>query len=212
MSSFEKIRTYLSTKGGDKVKKAFSSKETLIIVILAGIILIIASTSMFTGNKADTKIPSQTADNNNNSAVTASGSSTGLGAPDKLINIKEIEAIISKIDGAGKVSVMITYENGVEKVPGTDNNTSDTSTIEKDAQGGNREVTDTKTDSKVVYEDGDATSKKVFIAKEIQPKLKGILIVSSGASDAEVKANISKSAQILFDLPMHKIQVVEGNK
>ena len=206
MNSFEKIRSYLNTKEGDKVKKVLSSKEILIIAILAGIILIIASTSMFTGNKTDTKVPSQIAGNNNNAEIGSAAQT------DKLINIKDIEGIISKIVGAGKVSVMITYENGIEKVPGTDNNTSDTNTVEKDAQDGNREVTDTKQDSKVVYEDGDATSKKVFVTKEIQPKLKGILIVSSGASDVEVKANISKSAQILFNLPMHKIQVVEGNK
>lgn len=207
MSSFEKIRNYLNTKGGDKVKKVLSSKETLIIAILAGIILIIASTSMFTGNKADTKAPSQIADNNNNNAEIGSAAPT-----DKSINIKEIEGIISKIVGAGKVSVMITYENGIEKVPGTDTNTSETNTVEKDAQGGNRAVTDTKQDSKVVYEGGDAATKNVFVTKEIQPTLKGILIVASGASDVEVKANISKSAQILFNLPMHKIQVVEGNK
>lgn len=207
MSSFEKIRNYLNTKGGDKVKKVLSSKETLIIAILAGIILIIASTSMFTGNKADTKAPSQIADNNNNNAEIGSATPT-----DKSINIKEIEGIISKIVGAGKVSVMITYENGIEKVPGTDTNTSETNTVEKDAQGGNRAVTDTKQDSKVVYEGGDAATKNVFVTKEIQPTLKGILIVASGASDVEVKANISKSAQILFNLPMHKIQVVEGNK
>jgi stage III sporulation protein AG len=207
MSSFEKIRNYLNTKGGDKVKKVLSSKETLIIAILAGIILIIASTSMFTGNKADTKAPSQIADNNNNNAEIGSAAPT-----DKSINIKEIEGIISKIVGAGKVSVMITYENGIEKVPGTDTNTSETNTVEKDAQGGNRAVTDTKQDSKVVYEGGDAATKNVFVTKEIQPTLKGILIVASGASDVEVKANISKSAQILFNLPMYKIQVVEGNK
>ncbi|HZK71445.1 MAG TPA: stage III sporulation protein AG [Clostridia bacterium] len=207
MSSFDKIRNYLNTKGGDKVKKVLSSKETLIIAILAGIILIIASTSMFTGNKADTKAPSQIADNNNNNAEIGSAAPT-----DKSINIKEIEGIISKIAGAGKVSVMIAYENGIEKVPGTDTNTSETNTVEKDAQGGNRAVTDTKQDSKVVYEGGDAATKNVFVTKEIQPTLKGILIVASGASDVEVKANISKSAQILFNLPMHKIQVVEGNK
>ena len=207
MSSFEKIRNYLNTKGGDKVKKVLSSKETLIIAILAGIILIIASTSMFTGNKTNTQTPSQIVDNNSKNVDAVSGTPT-----DKSINIKEIEGIISKIVGAGKVSVMITYENGIEKVPGTDNNTSETNTVEKDAQGGNRAVTDTKQDSKVVYEGGDTASKNVFVTKEIQPTLKGILIVASGASDVEVKANISKSAQILFNLPMHKIQVVEGNK
>src|SRR5659263_690003 len=207
MSSFEKIRNYLNTKGGDKVKKVLSSKETLIIAILAWIILIIASTSMFSGNKTNTQTPSQIVDSNSKNVDAVSGTPT-----DKSINIKEIEGIISKIAGAGKVSVMITYENGIEKVPGTDNNTSETNTVEKDAQGGNRAVTDTKQDSKVVYEGGDAATKNVFVTKEIQPTLKGILIVASGASDVEVKANISKSAQILFNLPMHKIQVVEGNK
>jgi len=207
MSSFEKIRNYLNTKGGDKVKKVLSSKETLIIAILAGIILIIASTSMFSGNKTNTQTPSQIVDSNSKNVDAVSGTPT-----DKSINIKEIEGIISKIAGAGKVSVMIAYENGIEKVPGTDNNTSETNTVEKDAQGGNRAVTDTKQDSKVVYEGGDAATKNVFVTKEIQPTLKGILIVASGASDVEVKANISKSAQILFNLPMHKIQVVEGNK
>ena len=207
MSSFEKIRNYLNTKGGDKVKKVLSSKETLIIAILAGIILIIASTSMFSGNKTNTQTPSQIVDSNSKNVDAVSGTPT-----DKSINIKEIEGIISKIAGAGKVSVMIAYENGIEKVPGTDTNTSETNTVEKDAQGGNRAVTDTKQDSKVVYEGGDAATKNVFVTKEIQPTLKGILIVASGASDVEVKANISKSAQILFNLPMYKIQVVEGNK
>ena len=205
MSSFEKIRSYLQKKGGDKAKKVLSSKEMVIIAILAGIILIIASTSMFSSNKTDNKTPSETEVINKNTDA-------GSEEISKLVNIKEIESIISKIDGAGKISVMITYESGIEKVPGTDNSTSESSTVEKDAQGGNREIADTKEDSKVVYEDGDASSKKVFVSKEIQPEIKGVLIVSSGAGDAQISSSITQSAKVLFNLPMHKIQVVEGNK
>ncbi len=51
---------------------------------------------------------------------------------------EELEEILSKIEGVGKVSVMIRFESGEVKVPAVDSSNQISKTVEDDGNGGTR--------------------------------------------------------------------------
>ncbi|HHV28601.1 stage III sporulation protein AG [Acetivibrio mesophilus] len=183
--------------------------ENLVILIIIGVIIIIAGGTLFGGN-------------NKKKDESNVINSEGLGDTQEVLNVdvsdgksemeKDIENILAKIHGVGKVTVMITYASGKEIVPYTNTRRNDNSTDEKDSSGGTRKAVQSSYESSVVYEESDKGVKKPIIAKELMPEVKGVLIVAEGASDATVRENLINSVKVLLDIPIHKIQVVEGGK
>lgn len=100
--------------------------------------------------------------------------------------------ILSAIKGAGNVSVMISFENGVEQVWAT----------QKQTQYENGNVTQT--------EELILVSGKPLLIKELSPKVKGVVIVASGAKSVSVKVEITKAAAALLDIPFSKIEIFVG--
>ena len=183
--------------------------ENLVILIIIGMIIIIAGGTLFGSHdkkKDENKVKSSEALDNTREVL-------NIGVDDEKSDLeKDIENILEKIQGVGKVSVMITYASGKEIVPYTDVKRSDNSTNEKDSAGGTRRIAQSSYESSVVYEESDKGVKKPIIAKELMPEVKGVLVVAEGASDATVKENLVNSVKVLLDIPVHKIQVVERGK
>lgn len=124
---------------------------------------------------------------------------------------KSLEAILTKIKGAGKVDVMITFFSGNEAVPAYDVKTSGNDTSEKDKEGGSRSIKQSDRESKTIFEEKDG-EKKPFIVKELLPKVKGVVIVADGAGDTDVKVSLTRAAEALLDVSSYKIQVFERTK
>ncbi len=62
----------------------------------------------------------------------------------------KLKTTLEKIDGVGKVEVMITFESGEEKVPAVNINNSTNKSVEKDTEGGTRNTTQENEGSSVV--------------------------------------------------------------
>ncbi|ACL76258.1 stage III sporulation protein AG [Ruminiclostridium cellulolyticum] len=181
--------------------------QNTVIVAIIGIILLIAGSVFFQGtDKNEEKVPPQT--ENGTEAVETLSRKEGE-TKDELE--KSLEAILSQIKGAGKVSVMVTFYSGSESVPvyNTKNSTSDTQ--EKDKEGGTRSVKQADRENNIIFEESDGV-KKPYITKELLPKVKGVVIVADGAKDAEVRSSLAKATEALFEVASHKIQVFERNK
>ena len=101
-----------------------------------------------------------------------------------------LSEILSKVDGAGKVSVMITYYG--------------TSGYDLEFQEKRGE---TSTENSVVM-DGNSP----FIKSEFYPKVKGVIIVSSGAKNSSVKKSLTDAAAAVLEVSSHKICVLEGKE
>ncbi|WP_024831205.1 stage III sporulation protein AG [Ruminiclostridium josui] len=181
--------------------------QNAVIVAIIGIILLIAGSVFFQGTpeKKEQVTPQP---KNGTEAVETLNQKEGE-TKDKLE--KSLEAILSQIKGAGKVSVMVTFYSGNESVPAynTKNSTSDTQ--EKDKEGGTRSVKQSERENSIIFEESDGV-KKPYITKELLPKVKGVVIVADGAGDAEVRSSLSKATEALFEVASHKIQVFERNK
>lgn len=127
-----------------------------------------------------------------------------------LENLEEhLSSILSKIQGAGKVSVMITLKSGTELIPAKDESVSDKVTSEKDTDGGTRTINEKTTDEKVVFAAAQGGNSEPLIIKEINPDIKGVIVVAEGASDAKIKLKISQAVQTVLDIPAYRVTVYE---
>lgn len=119
---------------------------------------------------------------------------------------KELEAILSKIQGVGRVSVLITYESGKEIITATNISQKTTITDERDTQGGIRTIsTNESTETVAITRDGN--KEQPIILKEIHPKIKGVLVVAEGASEPNVKMEVFRVMQSLLNISAYRIQV-----
>ncbi len=123
---------------------------------------------------------------------------------------KQLAVILSKIQNAGKVSVMITLKGSSEIIPAKDEAVSDKVTNEKDTEGGTRTINELNTNDKVVFQNIQGGLSKPLIVKEINPEIKGVIVVAEGARDPRVKLRLSQAVQTVLDIPAYRITVYEG--
>lgn len=115
----------------------------------------------------------------------------------------KLKNILSQIEGAGELDVMITFEASEEIQPAYNSNSTTEKTQEKDAQGGERTVT-TATENKTMITSG---SNNPVVIKTTEPKIKGVIVVSSGATDQVVKQNLYSAVQTALQISGHQVEI-----
>lgn len=180
--------------------------ENAVIIIITGIIVIIAAGTFMNGDK----------NSGSNKAPTTGQEATQTAVQTQAAAVDSTEdklaAILSRMQGVGRVDVMITYVSGKENIPAYDTKKNESSTDEKDSGGGTRSISQDEYDSTVVYEDRQNGGKSPVILKELQPVVKGVVVVADGAGSAEVKERICSAVEVLMDIPINKIQVIPMKK
>lgn len=120
----------------------------------------------------------------------------------------KLKDTLSKINGVGKVEVMITLEDMGESVVEKDQTNETSDLQETDSTGGVRREQNVQTTRATVYgEEGD--QKNPFVGKEMMPKVSGVLVVAQGGEDTVVKQNISEAVMALFQIDVNRIKVVK---
>lgn len=120
---------------------------------------------------------------------------------------ERLEAMLEKIEGAGRVSVMLTVKSTGEEV--TEKNKPSTQESSHSTDG-------SRNDSSSRIEIGEETiftqtedGKNVpFVIKQFLPEVEGVLVIMEGADNSSLKTDIIEGIQVLFDLPVHKIKVI----
>lgn len=102
---------------------------------------------------------------------------------------KRLAGILSEIEGAGRVSVMITYYSSAEK-----NIAYETKTASREDKSEESE------DKRAVMTDGEP-----MVVKEVYPKVKGVIVTAEGAGSAAVRSAISEAVAASLDVPAHRI-------
>lgn len=200
MDLFKRLKDMLDGKDRKKLI------ENAVIIIIIGIIIIIAASTFLSGNKKNVDTASKAVDQKPEAAEVMAQSVNG----DK--TGEELAVLLSRVQGAGRVEVMITYVSGSENVPAYDTKKSESSTVEKDSDGGTRSISQGEFDSSVVYQDMQDGGKSPVILKELRPVVRGVVVVADGAASPEVKERICSAVQVLLDVPMHRIQVLQMKK
>ena len=108
--------------------------------------------------------------------------------------------LLSRVEGAGEVSVMVYADTGSEMVPAYNN--------EQDTR--NDEKTDEKTmeisESKQLALSG---KDEPVILKVIIPQIKGVVVVAEGADDILIKAQLNDAVCTLLGIPEHRVQILK---
>jgi stage III sporulation protein AG len=120
---------------------------------------------------------------------------------------EKLENILSKMDGVGKVSVMITYSQSSEIVPVENETTKTSSTEESDSDGGTRKIEEVDISKEIIYSSKDEIVTKTVI----NPIIQGAIVIADGASDVNIKTNIISAVEAITGLSTYRIQVFEMN-
>ncbi len=180
-----------------KIKEKKLKRSDWLILVLAGILILIIALPTDTKGKKQAEEAKENISKENNTMEVSK---------DEIE--QKLEDILEKIDGAGEVKVMITYQDSGTQVVEKDKNTSANSVEESDSTGGVRSTKEQQLQESTVYEEADAGNTP-FVSKELLPKVEGILIVASGGDNQKVKQNISEAVLALFQVEAHRIKIVK---
>ncbi|MGN0341307.1 MAG: stage III sporulation protein AG [Roseburia sp.] len=175
----------------ERLKQKKWKKTDFIVLALVGVLLLVISLPTDSGSDAKQQQGSQEAEE----------SQTRQDVQDQLAEI------LGKIEGVGKVDVMITYADSGTSVVEKDESTTRESSTETSADASTDIQTQIQRQEETVF-DGD---EEPFITRELEPEIEGILVVAEGGDNAAVKQNISEAVMALFDVELHKIKIVKMN-
>lgn len=116
-----------------------------------------------------------------------------------------LERILSKMEGVGEVSVLITYSQSSTIIPIYNESTSKSVTEETDTSGGTRTIEAEDVEKNVVT----GSDANPITGKTVFPTIEGAIVSAQGAVNSNVKANIVSAVEAVTGLATHKIQVFE---
>lgn len=117
---------------------------------------------------------------------------------------KKLEGIIEHIDGVGDAAVMITLKSSFEKVYASDARVQE--------NGADLNAFAGKTTEKQMVLAGSGTSGEApVLLKELCPRVEGVAVICSGASDENIERKIKDAAVSLFGISELKVYVARGN-
>lgn len=119
---------------------------------------------------------------------------------------EKLENILSLIEGAGKVNVLITYSNGMEQIPMYNTKQNTTIIQESDTAGGTRKTEENNNEQIIIYNE-NGNIKTPVIKQTINPKIVGVLVIAEGAENINVKENLIKAVESTLDVSAHRVQV-----
>lgn len=183
-------------KIAEKIKGIKNIEYIIAVLIIAIIISIYASTL---------NTPSSIPDNDENNEGQMGihwVKEEGFRDPQEI----RLEKALSSIRGAGKVEVMITYKSGKEIVPAFSSVESTTVTQEMDNNGGTRSINQTDTNTQPVTINNSEGSEPLVL-KEVEPEIKGVIVIAEGADDIRVKLELLKATQIALGVKSSQVEV-----
>lgn len=117
---------------------------------------------------------------------------------------KKLTNILTKLNGVGKVNVMVTLESSVEKVTAANSTKTTEETLENDSEGGTREIHREDVTTQVMTKGSDGS---LLVVKEIKPTVKGVIVVAEGADDPVLKETLYEAVKTVLGIKGNKVQV-----
>lgn len=117
---------------------------------------------------------------------------------------KELEVLLSQVDGAGDVKVMLTLESGEENIYAVQEKTSEDRQVNKGEKSGQRSTYE----NEVVMVSAGA-DKQALIEKTLQPSIQGVIVVCRGADNIKVVSDITNAVSVVLNIPSNRICVIK---
>ncbi|QHQ62774.1 stage III sporulation protein AG [Anaerocolumna sedimenticola] len=198
-----------------KEKKKLSIKEIgparLVILLMAGIFLLVLSfpDMLSSENSSKDNTAKQDYKVKENTDNTETDDET-----EAYINELEnrLKKVLAKVEGIGDVDVMITLKGSKEKVILKDGPYTQESMNEVDGEGGNRDSSSISKEDTTVLVNGGNGEGVPYVIQEKEPEVEGVVVIAEGGGNAKIMTEIMEAAQVLFDVPAHKVKVMKMNK
>ncbi len=123
---------------------------------------------------------------------------------------QKLQDTLSKIQGAGRVQVMITYESSAEIVPAISVDTQTSTTTDQNENGSSTTSTENKQSEVVTVNGGDGS--KALVLKENSPPVKGVIVVAEGADDIGVKLSLLDAVETILNISPDQVDVYKMQK
>ena len=202
----DKFKNMFSKKEGETSKKRL---ENIVVFIVILIITLIVINAIWNSDDKSNSNGKQITDQNKKLVQSKENINTSnLEESIQDDMVKDLEEILSNINGVGKVKVMVTYAETSKTMPVYNEESSQENTEETDSEGGTRKISQTDIRKEVIYEEDD-TGKKLITQSVISPKIEGAIVTAQGANDPTIKTNIIQAISAVTGLATHKIQVFQ---
>lgn len=196
-----------------KEKKKISIKEIgparLVILLMAGIFLLVLSFPDMLSSKSPAKDNTGKQDLRNTTQYTETKDKNDTYSGELESRLKNV---LAKVEGIGEVEVMITLKGSKEKVILKDNPYTQESMNEVDGEGGNRDSSSISKEDTTVLVNGGNGESVPYVIQELEPEVEGIVVIAEGGDNAKIMTEIMEAAQVLFNVPAHKVKVMKMNK
>ena len=177
-------------------------KDQLLILVLVGLLLAVIAIPVEKKETADGISRETGMDSSmmgNSSVDDKLGSGMSGGEDESLSDLekyeaqteKKLEELLSTVDGAGQVRVMLTWEGSSERQ------------VEKDRISNADSV-----EEETIYQENDS-GKYPYVVSWTNPKVTGVLVIAEGGGNTKVKAEILEAVQALFGIEPHKIKIMK---
>ena len=196
----EKIKNFINKKTEGNSKKSI---ENLVVFLILLVITVIAINIIWSNDEeqAEEETPSY--------KVLASQDENSNIIENKEYDLQtELEDILGKMNGIGKVDVLITYSQTSTVVPMYSETQSSTTTEETDSGGGTRKQESSNINKEVITDgNNEAITQTVML-----PKVEGAIVIAEGGGNATTKSNIIQAVAAVTGLATYKVQVFEMQK
>lgn len=178
---------------GQWIRKGRFGQWTLVILCLAALAIIYAVFSADGGSS----VPAD---------ETGSGQSGGNSYEDMETRLEEI---LSRIEGAGAVRVMITYATGAEIIPAMSTQYQSSVSEESDQTGAwQKSTNESEQSSPVTSQSGS----EALVLTEKMPEILGVMVVAEGAGDLHVRMALQQAVETVLQLSPKKVDVFPMEK
>ena len=176
-------------------EKKWGKTEKMILLLAAGLLLVLFAWPGSGGNT-----PEETAE-----PAAVAGEEEEVPYEERLE--ERLEDILSQVEGAGTVRVMLTLKHSGEKILQEDTSRTEKQVEETDSSGGVRSQQENSYDSNTFLAGG--SSGAPYVIQEQVPEVEGILVLADGADSAAVQSQLMEAVQALFPVEAHKIRVLK---
>ena len=198
----------------DVLRKLFRTKDQRIITylglaLLVGLLFMMVS-NFFTDDEPDHTLHSPIPDYNAQT-IFASTSSTTTEGPHLYEQALErrLEEVLSLVDGAGKVRVLVSFAQGRETVFAVDRNTSNSRSQEEDSEGGTRYQSSQSSQDKTLIITDRAGVDRPLVVKEVPPVIGGVIIIAEGGDNVVVRDALIRATSALLGIDINRVQVMK---
>lgn len=197
-------------KFGRILKNQKFGKDSFLIMILGGILLLIIAWPTSSGKRQQNMV-GRTGDGETTVLKDQAAQSSAMSGENHTAYAAEMEErltqLLESVQGVGKVQVMITYASGYELVPLQETTRNSDRTEETDANGGTRTILAESLSQETVYTVDEQGNQVPYVLRMKEPEIIGVAVCAQGGGEASIRQNITEVIQSLFRIEANRIIV-----